>query len=53
MNTDKVSKLEEEQLDNVKGGIIDVLLIAIGALVGGVGGGYVLDRLKSKTEGKK
>lgn len=42
MDTDKVSKLDDKQLDNVKGGILtELLLVAIPFIATGIGYGLV------------
>lgn len=51
MNTDKVSKLDDKQLDNVKGGIFaELFLIAIPFIATGIG--YGLVALENKIRNK-
>lgn len=52
MDTDKVSKLDDKQLDNVKGGILtELFLIAIPFIATGIGYGIVA--LENKIKKKR
>lgn len=44
MDTEKVSKLEEEQLDNVQGGFIGVAIAGFLALSAMVAGKIIIDK---------